>query len=913
MKRRGLLLLFFFTSGVSGLIYELVWIRQFGTLFGSSVYSAAIVTAIYMGGLGLGGWLAGDWSDRRFRADPLSPLRWYGRFELGIAALAALAVVLVPLLAPLAAASASYESGAKGWYWLASSGSLVRYAIAGVLLLPITLLMGATLTLLIRYVVADEVSKAGWRIGLLYGVNTAGAALGCLATDTALVPLLGIRATQAIAIGLNVFAGLGALQLARGVQFARMPQPEARGLEIGPEAPVRWVAGALALTGLASMAMQIVWFRQLVSMFAAFRPVFSILVTVILVGIWLGSLLGGRLARGREAAPLLALSLAGFVISALAGLALMQHGGATFGLFQTEGFDAAWRWPLVYARLLREIGWVIGPAAFFAGAAFPLANAIVQRGPERVGARAGALYLANTIGGTFGSLAAGFGLLPRFGIQTTVAVVMLCVLAALACLWRAAGWRVLSLRGRALQAAASVAVVIALAGWSALPEHFLLRRSLPLAPEASGRGVLAVNEGVNETLAIFAQAGPTLRLVTNGYSMSATSLGAQRYMRAFAHVPMLLRDGIENVMVMCFGVGNTTDAVVMHPGVKRVDVVDLSHDVLEHSEHFAMVNGRPLDDARVDVYVNDARHHLNMVPRETYDLITGEPPPITHAGVVNLYTREFFELARSRLRPGGLVTYWLPLWQVGEGTARSVVRAFLDIFPDAVLLSGYRWELILVGSRDGRLEVDPEALDRRIARVDGLRDDLRSIALDSPEELVGMLAATPETLGRATRGVDPLVDDRPMLEYGFRGVDTEARIPADLVSVEDLKRWCPRCESGALDTDGERRLRGYFEVIAHYYRSVAFLESGGDPPIAAETVLSEEAKRALSESIYLQEITLRLPPKHRRAFLLESHGRHDLAIESLQALVRNDPGNERARADLDWMLARAQRAPPAGR
>jgi spermidine synthase len=289
LRRRAILLLLFFTSGASGLVYELVWVRQFGTLFGSSVYSAAVVTAIYMCGLGLGAGLAGSWIDRRFRADPVSPLRWYGGFELGIGVLAAATMVLVPLLAPLSAAAAHYEIGAHGWYWLAPGGSLVRYGLAALLLLPITLLMGGTLTLLIRYVVADDVSSAGWHVGVLYGVNTAGAALGCLLTDTALVPLLGLRATRAIAVGLNVIAAAAAWWLAREATVAASRAPAPARDDRAAAVRAAWVAMALAFSGFAAMAMQIVWFRQLISMFAAFRPVFSILLTVILVGIWLGS------------------------------------------------------------------------------------------------------------------------------------------------------------------------------------------------------------------------------------------------------------------------------------------------------------------------------------------------------------------------------------------------------------------------------------------------------------------------------------------------------------------------------------------------------------------------------------------------------------------------------------------------
>lgn len=904
LERRGLLLVIFAASGASGLIYELVWVRQFGTLFGSSIYSAAVVTALYMSGLGLGAWLVAAWSDRRFRADPLSPLRWYGRFELGIGALAALAMLLMPTLAQLTARAASYELGAHGWFWLAPLGSLVRYGCAGVLLLPITLLMGGTLTLLIRSVVANDLSRAGWQVGLLYGVNTAGAALGCLVTDTALVPLLGLRATQAIAIALNGFAATGAWWLARGARSrgAELPAP-------APQAPtgdvrVAWVALALAFTGFASMAMQIVWFRQLIAMFGAFRPVFSLLLTVILVGIWLGSLVGGRLARRAAVPSLAAMALAGFVVTAMAGVGLLRHDASSFALLPSEDAGTSWRWLALYAGLLRDLSWVVGPPACFAGAAFPLANAIAQRSRDRVGSRAGLLYLANTQGGVLGSLVAGFVLLPRLGIQATLAGVMLCALAALAAWWGALAGSALGRRGWGIQAASGASILLALLVWSLLPDQFLLRRSLPLAPGASGRGILALREGVNETLAILSQPGPALRMLTNGHSMSGTHFSAQRYMRAFVHVPMLLEPRIEKVLVLCFGVGTTARATLFHPQIRQVDVVDLSPDVLAQSPRFEAVNGRPLEDPRVSVYVNDARHHLQMSAEESYDLITGEPPPITHAGVVNLYTLEFFELLRSRLRTGGFATYWLPLGHVGEAVARSIVRAFLDAFPGAVLLSGHADELILVGRKQGPIEIDPQLAMERVAALPALREDLRGIELDSVPDLVGLLAATTTTLEKATQGVAPLRDDLPTLEYGIRELQKDRQIPSDLVSLENVEEWCPRCFSGALDEEEESRLRGYLEVMALFFRSEAFL--AGRPVSARDggPELSPAAERAVADHLYLQDLLLELPPLHDRALHLVRHGQLRPAMAALEQLLRADPHNERARADLAHLRER---------
>jgi spermidine synthase len=772
----------------------------------------------------------------------------------------------------------------------------VRYGCAVLLLGPTTLLMGGTLTLLIRSFVGDDLSTAGWQVGALYGVNTAGAALGCLLTDTAWVPLLGLRGTQLLAIGLNGFAAAGALMLARRGRGAapRAPAPIAQTARAG-DRRLAWAGVAVALSGSAAMGMQILWFRQLISLYGGLRPVFSILLTVILVGIWLGSLLGGELSR-RSARPGAAagLALAGFVAWSLAALWWAEPEPG----FQREHLlgDPESGWLGLHAHLLRGIAWVVGPPALLAGTVYPLANALVQRAAEQVGRRAGILYLSNTAGGVAGALLAGFWGLPTLGIQGTATWLAAVVAVAILALARAS--RGLEPRGRPLFSAALAATLVAGVAWGRLPEHALLLRTLPRSIHEGSERLVAVHEGVNETLAIMEHDDVFMRLFTNGHTMSGTAFSAQRYMRAFVHVPMLLSDGIQDVLVMCFGVGNTAAAALSYPELRRLDVVDLSPDVLEHSRFFEAVNGRPLADPRVRVHVNDARQHLRMLDGELYDLITGEPPPIDFAGVVNLYTREFFALASERLRAGGFVTYWLPMNQVGEEAARAVVAAFVEVFPESVLLSGYRHQLILVGRKGAPIEFDPERMRRRLEEVPGLRRELRWISLDHPLDLVAMVASTAETLARATRGHAPLCDDHPQLEYAGRLMRADRQLPAELFSVADAERFCPRCFAGGLSASELDELRGALSLIDHYYGSAAFLQHQPGQQIRFTHRLSEGERQAVLQSVYLQELGGKAPPAWVRASHHRRHGDTPSAARRLEELLERRPDHVLSRVDL---------------
>ncbi|MCA9590343.1 MAG: hypothetical protein KC657_33800, partial [Myxococcales bacterium] len=212
-----MLLFLFFASGFAGLVYEVCWVRGFGNEFGNAVHSASLVAAVFMAGLGLGSYRAGAWADRRSRAPAAARtlLTAYGAAELGVGVLGVALAIAIPRLGGLSTSVSSYVRDPHGWYALSTGSHALRYAIASALVLPPSFLMGATLTLLVRATLLRDLSRAGLQIGLLYGANTAGAALGAYATDAWLVPRLGIFGAQGAAASVNVAVAIGAVALAR--------------------------------------------------------------------------------------------------------------------------------------------------------------------------------------------------------------------------------------------------------------------------------------------------------------------------------------------------------------------------------------------------------------------------------------------------------------------------------------------------------------------------------------------------------------------------------------------------------------------------------------------------------------------------------------------------------------------------
>ena len=424
-----------------------------------------------------------------------------------------------------------------------------------------------------------------------------GAAAGAFLTDYYLVPLNGVLAAQLVGVALNALAGAGALAVARSARMPQKAQPVPRGREsqtAGSSATIVWASTALALSGFAAMGIEILWLRHFTLLLGSFRSVFSLVITVVLLGIGVGSLIGGAFNRSaaRPAEALMAV-LALFVCAVLGGLAF-----AHFSVVATR--SDLW-------RNLRPILLEAGLPSILIGCAFPLANAVVQHAEAAVGRRAGVLYLANTIGAVAGSLLAGFVLLPTLGIQTTAAVLTLAAGLAIAPL----ALTIPSRREKPVLALSLIVVAFAFVGWLRLAPDHVLREAM--SPRPPGERVLSLSEGVNEVIEVAEAPGRGRGLITNGHPMSSTAWLDQRYMRALAHVPLLSIGTGARVLVIGFGVGNSTQAAALHSSVERIDVVDLSRSILEHAGYFRDANGGVLGDRRVRVYVNDGRQHLRMV------------------------------------------------------------------------------------------------------------------------------------------------------------------------------------------------------------------------------------------------------------------------------------------------------------
>jgi spermidine synthase len=476
----------------------------------------------------------------------------------------------------------------------------------------------------------------------------------------------------------------------------------------------------------------------------------------------------------------------------------------------------------------------------------------VQDEAAEVARRTGALYLANTLGSIAGSLVAGFVLAPALGSQTSFGIFAAC--AALAPL-------AIRFRGRAPKIAPKIAskiapglALVAVVVWFCLPRDRVFYRFMPGLPPPDQ--IVDLREGPNEIVTVVKR-GEGLQLMTNGHPMSGTSIAAQRYMRAFAHLPLLMRERPARALVICFGVGSTLHATSLHPSLERIEIADLSRNVLEHATFFEANNKGVLTDPRVAVFVEDGRQHLRAAPLASYDLITLEPPPILFAGVAALYSRELYELARTRLVTGGFMTQWLPIYDAPPEVGLSLVRAFVEVFPSAVLLSGWGNELILLGTNQSEVVLDLDAVEAALAARPAVAQDLARVHLGSLTDIAAMFVADGESLQRLTAGTPALTDDRPLLEYTFGRPTEIARGLFSATNTTRLERYCPKCLTGGHPDPRVADLPARIEVLERLYLTERFRKNV--PPFAIDG--SNGRAETIARSDYL--IRLVRPTSHR--------------------------------------------------
>ena len=703
-------LLLFAGSGCAALIYEIVWFQLLQLVIGSSAVSLGLLLAAYMGGLCLGSAALPRLVSMRHH-----PMRVYALLELGVAAFGIIALFGVPLIARI------YVAGAS----TGLTGLVLRGVVCAACLLPPAFLMGASLPAIARWV---ETTPRGvsW-LGLLYSANVAGAVAGCVLAGFYLLRVHDMAFATYTAAAINV--GVALLALALASQTGRWPGEE-RGTRVTRAPGVMFVYAAIAFSGLTALGAEVVWTRLLSLLLGATVYTFSIILAVFLTGLWAGSGAGSFLAR-RVPDPKLA----------LAGCQILLALAIAWTAF-TLAYVLPW-WPvdpwlainpwlnfdLDLTRCIRAIF----PATLLWGASFPLALAAAAANREDPGRLTGEVYAANTAGSIVGALAFSLLLIPAIGTQGSQQVLIwLAAAAAVVAVVPVVSRKATSGNRMAFAGALVCAAVLAWglgATVGAVPWQAIAygRRVAPIlrglyrATDAQTTPVF-VGEGLNSSVVI-TERGDQRFFYVSGKSEASSALLDMRLQRMMGHLPALMNAAPRSVLVVGFGAGVTSGAFVPYPEVQSIVICELEPLIPPASdEFFGKENNHVLRDPRARVVYDDARHYILITP-EKFDVITTDPIHPWVKGTSTLYSREYYELVKRHLNPGGVAAQWLPIYESDEETVKTELATFFSVFPNATVWSNYLngdgYDLVLLGSADGATinpgaSINMDALQRRL-------------------------------------------------------------------------------------------------------------------------------------------------------------------------------------------------------
>jgi spermidine synthase len=779
-----LAILLLVVSGTAALIYELLWVKQLTLVVGVDVHAVTIAVSAFFAGLAFGSYGFGK------RADQLTrPLQVYASVELGIGILGVTTTLLLSRSAP--------------WFvWLETHTGPFAWALPFLLVGLPAILMGSTVPLLMRAVApaAGHVANTG---GRLYAANTMGAILGALLTPFLLIPVFGVRGSALAAGALNIVVALVALLIAR----SREVQVSARTVSV--PAPTwhrnRLALGLYIVVGGLALGYEVIWSQAIVQWTSTRTFAFAVVLATYLAGLVLGSAWYARRADrstdpwGSFGLLIAAVGLSGLVGIILAGswLTDVQIKAATLAFHLTQRESAA-----MAARFVVAAGWIVLIPTFLLGAAFPAVLRLTVKAASS-GRDTGTVLALNTIGGIIGTALTGFLLVPRLGFERSLALMsMAAALVGLVAVLK--GTSVTRHLRWATCLCGGLAVVT---GLSLGPDHLArllakARHGQLVFHEASASGTVAVIEqgsGINRFR----------RLYIQGVSNSGDSMTSLRYMRLQALLPLIIHRGEpRDALVIGLGTGITAGSLLRYPGLERRVCAELLPAVVHGASSFEGNYG-VVTNAQIEIRLLDGRREL-LRSTERYDLITLEPPPPSAAGVVNLYSTDFYQLAARRLKPNGLAAQWLPLSTQTEADTRSLVRSFLDVFPYANLWTTELHEMLLIGSLDP-IELDAHQIAARFNQPE-VAATLREVGINSPAALLATWVTDRAGLERFAAKALPTTDDRPRIEYGAWVMPGEF-IPT-LQALYDLRTDPPLVNADAIP-EGEIA-RKHKDLITFY-------------------------------------------------------------------------------------------------
>jgi spermidine synthase len=707
-------------SGAAALIYEIVWFQILELIIGSSAVSLAVLLATFMGGTCLGSLIFPRLALQRHH-----PLRVYAAIEFVIAGLGVLILLVMPLVGGVYTA----------WSGYGIAGYLLRGIVAAVCLLPPTLLMGATLPALARRVPSSPAGVPS--LGFLYAANIAGAVLGCLLSGFYLLREYDVTTATLFAAAVNVAIGAVALFLAT----VTTPPADSEAMrEVTPVPEFREsvsVSVAIGLSGFCALAAEAIWTRTLGLLFGASVYTFSIVLAVFLLGLGIGSSVGSLIAR-TLVRPRLALGWCQLLAAAaIAWTSYALSASLPYWPINPSITTDVW---FNFQLDLDRAFWALLPPTLLWGASFPLALAAIAPGRQDSARLMAWVYGANTLGAIAGALAATLLLIAWVGSQRAQqSLIVLSVGAGLLVLLRSA-------RASSIAAVIGAALCCALLVWCVPPLSKVLVAHGRFAATWVGKSdILYAKEGLNSSVAVSSFPTGALTFHVAGKIQASNVPRDMRLQRMLGHLTSLTSANPRSVLVIGCGAGITAGAVSIDPRVEQLTLVEIEPLVPEAaSTYFRAQNFDVLRSSKVRLHIDDGRHYLQTTDGR-FDAITADPLDPWVKGAANLYTKEFFEEAKRRLNPGGVITMYMQLFENNTEAVKSAVATFFEVFPNGTLwgntFDGKGHDMVMLGQVEP-FRIDLDEMDRRLNEADyaDVKQSLREVGMSSAVDLFATYA-----------------------------------------------------------------------------------------------------------------------------------------------------------------------------
>ena len=768
---RRILLVLFTLSGGAGLMYQILWVRQFTLLLGASTYAVTIVLAVFMAGLGLGAWLFGKVADR---FDEHKLARSYVLLEIGIG----LYALMLPWM--LAWAQGAYTAFCQFHGPSLPLLNALRLVLAFLLLIVPTTLMGATLPVLSRYIVRTK-AQIPVTVSWLYGLNTVGALVGAVAAGYLLLPTLGIAITNLLAVGVNFLVAIAFWSvhwLAASTTLVKSLTESGGSVAVRTQAARKLTGGqksalaAFAISGFAAMLYEVAWTRTLTMILGTTTFSFTTMVATFLLGIALGSVLFSSLRKLASPTKLLVwlqyvvgfsvlLSIPLFEILPMLYLSLDEITGESWVSVQLVRF------------LLAALVMLVPTLAL--GATFPAVAAVLVGKTEILGRRLGDAYGFNTVGSVLGALLGGLLLVPLLGLKNTIVLGAVLNLAAGSLIALSAVAN--SVRSRVVPvccATLGLLVMVAIVGpWSprvissgvyvyADRYQKIIDRvesasdlDLPISDMSTWQiwqaamnqyDLLYYKVGLTSTVAVMERHDGVRFLSIDGKTDASTAKAHDMKTQVMlGQLPMLFHPNPDKILVVGLGSGVTVGSVLTHD-VRLVDCAELSGAVIEASEFFSSVNHRPLEDDRLHLMRRDARNVL-LTSDDRYDAIISQPSNPWISGQSSLFSLEWYQLVRDRLGHEGMLAQWLPAYHMSCRDVKVIMHTMRHVFPETtVWTSGAGGDLILIAKKGAELRIDYPCLVDRASRP-AVRADLACLGFEPADLLPTTFVMNASELG----------------------------------------------------------------------------------------------------------------------------------------------------------------------